>query len=120
MKTIITNVQQFEETTNCSHATDKNIIDMNKILNKIKEKRNGHYVHALEAFEVNELMEVVQHIISEFTEEEGYTKEDIKNFFNAISVYHLEDEEADEETNEIRQDEIYSFDFDQYIDNLYE
>jgi hypothetical protein len=93
---------------------------MNKILNKVIESRKGHYIHAIEVFEVNELMEVVQTIMNEFTEDKGYTIEDIKDFFNTISIYHLEDEELDEETNDINKDELYAFDIDNYIIETYE
>ena len=93
---------------------------MNKILNQIIEQRNGHYVHALECFEVNELIECIDRIANEFREERGYTIEDIKEFFNTISIYHLEDEELDEETNDVNKDELYAFDIDNYINETYE
>lgn len=93
---------------------------MNKILNKVIESRKGHYTHAIECFEVNELMECIDNIANEFREEHGYTIEDIKEFFNTISIYHLEDEELDEEANDINKDELYAFDIDNYIIETYE
>lgn len=93
---------------------------MNKILNKVIESRKGHYVHALECFDLDELMKCIDNIANEFTEDEGYTIEDIKEFFNTISIYHLEDEELDEETNDINKDELYAFDIDNYITETYE
>ena len=41
---------------------------MNKILNKVTESRKGHYVHVIECFEVNELMECIDNIANEFRE----------------------------------------------------
>ncbi|MFY8170411.1 MAG: hypothetical protein ACOVK2_04770 [Candidatus Fonsibacter sp.] len=65
-------------------------------------------------------MECIDNVVNEFREEQGYTMEDIKDFFNTISIYHLEDEELDDKTNEIRQDELYAFDIDNYITETYE
>ncbi len=92
----------------------------NNILSKLITLRKGHYIHAIECFEVNELMECIDNVVNEFREEQGYTMEDIKDFFNTISIYHLEDEELDDKTNEIRQDELYAFDIDNYITETYE
>lgn len=92
---------------------------MNKILNKLIKLRNGHYVHAIECFDLDELKDNIEYLVNEFYEQ-GYNIEDIKDFFNTISIYHLEDEELDEETNDINKDELYAFDIDNYIIETYE
>lgn len=92
---------------------------MNKILNKIIEQRNGHYVHALECFDLDELKDSIESLVDQF-HKQGYNMEDIKEFFNTISIYHLEDEELDEEKNDINKDELYAFDIDNYITETYE
>ena len=92
---------------------------MNKILNKVIESRNGHYVHALECFDLDELKDNIEYLVNEFYEQ-GYNMEDIKEFFNTISVHHLEDNELDEKINDIRKDELYAFDIDNYIIQTHE
>ena len=77
---------------------------MNPILSNCIESRNGNYCHALEISDVHELECVIESISSE-----GWSTEDLKDFFNTITVY------AMDESNE---DEIYNFDFDNYIDSL--
>ena len=92
---------------------------MNKILNKVIENRKGHYVHAIECFDLDELKDSIESLVNQFYEQ-CYNMEDIKDFFNTISIYHLEDEELDEETNDINKDELYAFDIDNYIIETYE
>lgn len=92
---------------------------MNNILNKLIRLRNGHYVHALDVFDLDELKDSIESLVDQF-HKQGYNMEDIKEFFNTISIYHLEDEELDEETNDINKDELYAFDIDNYITETYE
>ena len=48
-----------------------------------------------------------------------FTKEDFKEFFNSMSIYHLTDDEITEEENELEEQKLYDFDVDSFIDELY-
>lgn len=81
---------------------------MNAIVNKVIEKRNGHYCHALEVSDLYELQSAVDSLYNEFTKD-GFTKDEIIEFFESLELYCLEDE---------NEDEIFSFIFADYINNL--
>lgn len=88
---------------------------MNAILNKIIESRNGNYVHAVEVSSIYEIENIIESIASEFSEESFDT---LKEFFNTISIYFLEDEELTDEENRKNEDEVYNFCTDSFIDEL--
>lgn len=89
---------------------------MNKVLSKVIELRKGHYCHALEVIDAYELQNVVEQIINEFNDE--FTKDDYIDFFESMELYHLEDGELTEQENERNQDEVYGFDFSEYINEI--
>ncbi len=80
---------------------------MNPILNNIIEARGGQYCHVIEVETVWELGEAVESLYSEFID--LYSIDDIKDFFNTLQVYALNDE---------NEEEIYNFNFNECIDNL--
>lgn len=87
---------------------------MNAILKSIIEVRNGHYVHALEVSTVYDLENCIESIAGEFPNE---SKEVLKDFFNSMEIYYLEDPELNLKDNEINENDVYNFNFDESIDN---
>ena len=77
---------------------------MNPILSQCIESRNGNYCHVLEVSDVYELECAIESISGE-----GWSTEDLKEFFNTMTVYAM---------NEANEDEIYNFNFENYIDSL--
>ena len=80
---------------------------MNPILAMILEKRNGHYVHALEVNDVYELQSCIDSLYDELID--GYDVETFIDFITSMELYSLSDE---------NEDEIYNFDITNYIINL--
>lgn len=89
---------------------------MNKLFNHILQTRNGHYCHVVEVNSPYELESIVESIYDEFSDQ--FTIDDIKEFFNTIQVYFLESDDLSEEQNTYLENEVYSFNFNDYIDNL--
>tara|TARA_R110000851_G_scaffold42020_2_gene104860 strand:+ start:2324 stop:2608 length:285 start_codon:yes stop_codon:yes gene_type:complete len=86
----------------------------NTIFNTILENRNNNYTHALEVSSTYEIEICVESIWQEF--EETSTIEELKEFFNSISLYYYQlDENEKEIENEKNENEIYNFDFDKFI-----
>ena len=79
---------------------------MNRIFEYILEERKGHYCHALEVNEVYEIESIVESLIGELGEE--YFESEYIEFFQSMELYYLGDNEETEQ-------EIYSFDFSDYI-----
>ena len=90
---------------------------MNKLLAYMIKQRNGHYIHALELHGVYDFESTIENFIGELQNE--FTKEDFKEFFNSMSIYHLTDDEITEEENELEEQKLYDFDVDSFIDELY-
>ena len=86
----------------------------NKLFNKIVEERNNFYCHAIEVSNVYEIENIIESIFQSYESEE-ITEIDILNFFNSIEIYFLEDEEATEEENRKNENEVYNFNFKDYI-----
>ena len=89
----------------------------NKLLNHVIEQRKGHYCHALEHSNVSELESTIEALVDEFRED--FTQEEILDFFNSISLYHLEDESLSETENKASEEELYSFNIEGFINELY-
>jgi|LakMenEpi03Aug12_release.lakeMendotaPanAssembly.Ray.scaffolds.fasta_scaffold1219884_2 hypothetical protein len=86
----------------------------NKLINKIVEERNGHYVHAIEVINVYEIESIIEAVFDTYESEE-ITATDIFYFFDSIEVYHLEDQEMTEEQNKQNEEKVYNFNFEEYI-----
>lgn len=84
---------------------------MNTILDKIINDRNGHYVHALEVNNLYELTDTIEVLTNEFVGD-GFSFEDIKGFFDTMSIYYLGEDEAEENV-------IYDFDIEDYLTDLF-
>ena len=84
---------------------------MDAILENIINKRKGYYVHALEVESLNELTNTIEVLAGEF-HTDGYSLEDIKDFFNTMSIYYLGDDDKEE-------DLIYDFDIESYLSDLF-
>lgn len=84
---------------------------MNTILDSIIDRRKGHYVHALEVNNLDELTNTIETLADEFIKD-GYSLEDIKDFFNTISIYYLGEDETEETL-------IYDFDIESYLFDLF-
>lgn len=89
---------------------------MNKLFNHISQARNGHYCHAVEVNNHYEIESIVESIYEEFVDQ--FTIDDIKEFFNTIQVYFIESDDLSEEQNTYLENEVYSFNFNDYIDSL--
>jgi hypothetical protein len=92
---------------------------MKTILEIVIERRNGHYVHAFEGC-VDDLINTIYVIYLEYID--THTKKDIIEFFESMELYYLniydEEEDTNEETEDIRKDELYEFDIEDYINQL--
>lgn len=80
---------------------------MNAILAMILESRKGMYIHALEVTDVWELQSCIDSLYDELIED--YDVETFIDFITSMELYCLEDE---------NEDEVYSFDITNYINNL--
>ena len=80
---------------------------MNTIVNDLFEQRKGMYVHALEVETVYELESIVESLCVEWRDK--YTKAQILEFFNSVSLYAL---------NEENEESVYAFNFEEYINEL--
>lgn len=83
------------------------------ILDTIIESRKGHYCHVVECTYVYELECIVESIISEFSD--THTMLEITDFFTSLSVYFLENEELNQQENSTLENELYAFNFTDYI-----
>ena len=79
-------------------------MEKNTILQEVINKRQGHYVHAIEVHDVFDLEAVADHIILEF--EDRYTLKEITEFLTSLDVYCL---------NPDNEDEVYEFSFEKYV-----
>jgi len=86
---------------------------MNALLAKVINSRNGHYCHVVEVSEVYELESITEAIIQE--NETEFDAETIIDFLETLSVYYLENEEETEEYNKLKENEVYAFNFREYI-----
>jgi hypothetical protein len=73
---------------------------MNAIVNKLIEKRNGHYCHVLEVSDVYELKSILEQIVNEFSDE--FSDEEIQEFIDTLTVYCLD---------ETQESEVYNYQF---------
>ena len=82
---------------------------MNKILDRVIENRNGHYMHALELDSVYAYESVIEAVCDEFRNEYNdgtYTVDDFSEFFNSMTViYYVEDGNE----NKADEQDLYSF-----------
>ena len=89
----------------------------NSILNYMIEQRNGMYCHALEVHGKYDLECTIENFIDGL--QDKFTKEEFKEFFKTIELYHLYDDEITEEENEIEENNLYNFDIDSFIDDVF-
>ena len=88
----------------------------NTIFNTILKNRNNHYVHALEVSSSYEIENAIEMIYDEF--QDIATIEELKDFFNTIQLYYYEEnEEAEQIEVQENEEEVYDFNFDEFIDN---
>lgn len=88
--------------------------DKNKLFNKIVKERKGLYCHAIEVTDKYNIESIIEAVFDTYESEE-ITDTDIFYFFDTIEVYHLEDEELTEEQNRQNEEEVYNFNFEEYI-----
>jgi uncharacterized LabA/DUF88 family protein len=92
---------------------------MKTIIEIITNNRKGRYVHAFEGC-LEDFQNAIDMIYSEFIN--THTKKDIIEFFESIELYYLntydEEQDTDEETEQIRKDELYSFNIEDYIEQI--
>lgn len=80
---------------------------MNTILEAIIKARQGHYCHAIEVETTYDIENIIESIAREFPNE---SEETLKDFFNTISIYYIENEVETEE-------EVYEFSTNDFITN---
>ena len=92
----------------------------NRLLEHITQERKGHYCHALELDSVYSYECVIEQIVSDY--KDSFTLEEITDFFDSVSLYYYYDEDSDEEEyrlteeqQDIAEEELYSFDHTQFI-----
>lgn len=83
-------------------------LNLNPILIQILEARNGHYIHALEVQDVQELESCIEQLCDEFISQD-HSIIDIKDFFDSMSIYCTEEE---------NEEEVYNFIPSLFIDSL--
>lgn len=84
---------------------------MNPLLEKVIERRKGHYCHVVEVSTVYELEVIAEAIVSE--NKNDFSIEVITEFLETLDIYYL----AEEEENEQEREAIYNFSFTEYINN---
>lgn len=80
-----------------------------RIFADILEQRNGHYVHALEVSSVYELETAIEQLVDSF-DSESYRPDEIISFISTLEII------CTEEANE---DEVYDFDVEEYVIDIY-
>ena len=97
---------------------------MNRLLNHIITERNGHYCHALELASAYAYECVIEQIVNEYKED--FTQDEIISFFKSIELYYYYDsadyepyDKLSDEQQEIDENELYNFDYKQYIIDCY-
>ena len=91
---------------------------MNPILERIIKARLGQYCHALEVTYTYELESIVEAIIEEYSNQLDngtITETDVIDFFQTMSIYYLNDDELSNDDNLLLENEVYSFNFTDYI-----
>ncbi|CAH1192828.1 Hypothetical protein DAL_150 [Psychrobacter phage D'Alembert] len=96
----------------------------NSLLDHIIQSRNGHYCHALELDSAYAYECVIEQIVSDY--KETFTQDDIIGFFDTISLYYYYDADnyddeykLSDEQQEIDENELYNFDYKQFIIDCY-
>ena len=88
----------------------------NTIFNTILKNKKNHYCHALEVSSSYEIENVIESIWIEF--QDIATIDELKDFFNTIELYYYEENEQGEQIEiQENEDEVYNFNFDEFIDN---
>ena len=82
---------------------------MNPIVESIIEKRNGHYVHAIEVNNVDELTSCLENLIEELIND--WKKTQIIEFIETLQIYCL---------MEKNEDDVYDFDINNYTKDILE
>lgn len=101
------NEQSYKAENAFSFNIDLELGDENPIFSLIWKQREGQYCHALEIGHIEELKLNIEALFDELGER--FTKKHYVTFFKTLELYALNDE---------CEDEIYSFDIEQYIDTL--
>lgn len=92
-------------------------MNTNKLLNHVIESRKGHYCHALELNSAYDYECVIEQIVSDF--KDSFTQDEIIEFFDTIEIYFIADDSSTSEWNDDTENELYEFDYKQYIIDCY-
>ena len=90
---------------------------MNAILKYMIEQRNGHYMHAIEVHNEYELQCTIENFVDGL--QNDFTKEQFKEFFKTVEIYHIYDDEITDLQNKIEEDVLYQFNIESFIDDLF-
>ena len=97
---------------------------MNRLLDHIITERNGHYCHALELDSAYSYECVIEQIVSDYKND--FTEDEIIGFFDSIELYYYYDADnyddeykLSNEQQQIDEDELYNFDYKQFIIDCY-
>ena len=96
----------------------------NRLLEHIIAERKGRYCHALELDSAYSYECVIEQLVSDY--KDSFTLEEIIDFFDSISLYFYYDKDSDEEKyrlteeqQDIAEEELYNFDYIQFINECY-
>ena len=85
---------------------------MNKILEDVIKKRNGHYCHVIEVDNVYSLKSVIESLYDEFIDE--YSNDEVIEFISSIQIiYFNADGENDEDEKAVN-----DFDLEDYLNSF--
>lgn len=88
-----------------------------KILDHVIKVKNGNYCHVFEFTSVYNYKCLIDSLIEQLHDafDEPTTNDDFITFIESASVYYIEDESLTDEQNHAIEQEIYAFDFSEYI-----
>ena len=95
----------------------KTMNNINKLLDHIISERKGHYCHALELDSAYAYECVIEQIVSDYKDD--FTQDEIIGFFDSIELYFIADEDSTSEWNDDAEQQLYDFDYKQFIIDCY-
>ena len=90
---------------------------MPRLLDHIIEERKGYYCHALELDNVYGFEYVIEQIVSDY--KNSFTLKEVIEFFDSIELYYLPDDTLTSEHNDAQEEELYNYDYVNYIKDCY-
>lgn len=88
-----------------------------KILNHVIKAKNGNYCHAFEFTSVYDYKCLIDSLIEQLQDDfnDSLTNDDFITFIKSASIYYIDNKSLTDEQNNAIEQEIYAFDFREYI-----